>query len=424
MSAEYFYSNGFRKLKPFYNLRKTHVKGRWFNRTLLDILSDEFKSNSEFPTSNESKHLKTIENGQYYIDSHLTVDEQKISGARYKTIDTPQDILNYKLKCNDIFYSKSHKHEPSVKQWCEQEITNDKVIAGMEIVHQDENFLVINKPCGIPIHPTSNYYENTLIRVLYNATNGKEFSPCYRLDKITSGLIILGKNSRFASKFQARIRDKVVNKLYLAKVKGRFPGTPTGLSFLTKDTQSEELEKIWNHSEKVVANSPIYVIDPKKSYPKGLSEPREAKTLFQLLHYNSATDESIVLCKPITGRTHQIRIHLLRLNHPIVNDPFYDPKVCLYPKRCDFYYRYQDYNDHLILEEGKHEKFMELMKEFEDKQSIRGKDDSFCKECGQTVYTDPDIQELSLFLHAWKYYTNDGEYSFQCSVPKWVETML
>ncbi|KAH3899107.1 pseudouridine synthase PUS6 SCDLUD_004533 [Saccharomycodes ludwigii] len=435
-SFEVIFHNGLRKIKPYYDSRKTFVKGRWFGKTLLQILTDEFKYNTK------EQHLESIKKGNFTLlrpknkDYITKTTNYKSSGIEndpsYEKLGFEQ-LLATTVENKDILLSVLHKHEPPILQWCREELTTNnehdqkKLICGIEVVYEDEEILVINKPSGIPIHPTSNFYQNTLVQLLYNEV-GIEFCPCYRLDKITSGLLILGKNGKIANKIQQRIRARNMNKIYFARVRGRFPGKPL-IEMAHNNAEKKEIQDdIFNKlfmDEKtfdiIKKTTPIYSIDPKKQYPAGLGVPKNAETWFQFYKYLPEQNQSIVICKPLTGRTHQIRIHLSRIGHPIVGDPFYDPVTATYPKRLNFFLNHEDWTKDLILEEGRKQIFEELMQEFKDVQEIRGKEDKYCEECGGLIMCDPPKRELSLYLHAFKYYSDDGLYNYQTSPPEWID---
>jgi len=173
----------------------------------------------------------------------------------------------------------------------------------VELLHVDEVVVVVNKPASIPVHPTGRYRHNTVLFILAKEYGLKNLYPVHRLDKLTSGLLLFARNPQRAEKIAAEIRTHTsVRKTYLARVVGEFPAA------------------------KVVCAEPILVAidigsrELNKVHPQG----KPSETHFKRLFYDGT--HSVVKCKPKTGRTHQIRVHLQHLGHPIVNDPLYNPE--------------------------------------------------------------------------------------------------
>jgi hypothetical protein len=133
----------------------------------------------------------------------------------------------------------------------------------------------------------------------------KEFKiAIHRLDKLTSGLILLAKGMGNTTKYQKEMKELNVHKKYLARVSGHPP-------------------------EKFVVDKPMFCSNPKHSRhavaitEAELAQAKPAKTTFTLMWYDEVSDTSLVLCEPETGRTHQIRVHLQFSGHSIINDVNY-----------------------------------------------------------------------------------------------------
>ncbi|CAM9020047.1 unnamed protein product [Wickerhamomyces anomalus] len=275
------------------------------------------------------------------------------------------------LKNKDKLETRSHKHEANVPDFNE-----------ISVLHQDEGMIVVNKPSGIPVHPTGRFYYNSVTEVVKLQENIPDLFPCYRLDRLTSGVLVLCKSSEMAGKFQKRIRESTMAKEYLARVKGKFP------------------------QQVIECNEPVANIVPKKGFTYGTGVKKEALTIFEGLKYNSELDESIVLCKPVTGRTHQIRIHLNLLGFPIPNDPLYGPSASSIRQSIT------------ASKNVTEEQFDQLVKEFNaDYKSLAT--NHFCEECGYQVFSDENPKDLIIYLHAYKYYANDGEWKFEAPPPEW-----
>ncbi|KAH7585058.1 tRNA pseudouridine(31) synthase [Nakaseomyces glabratus] len=406
-NIQYYYQSGLRKIYPYYHTRTAFVKGRWHNRTVLDVLVKEFRAHSA------EYYGHQIVNGKY----KLIRDGQYLDNL--SVLDTP-------IKNNDKLESTVHKHEPPVLQWCSNEANiPGKKIAGIDIVYEDENLLVINKPCGIPIHPTGLYYGNTLTEIL--KVNGVHALPAYRLDKVTSGLLILSKDTGTASMVQKKIRSHEMQKWYLARVEGAFPHVNEVPHIEPPEIQRLDLpieeQIIQDNSILTIEDSDVYTVEPKKQYPSGLSVPRSAKTIFYPIKYFPHKNESIVACRPITGRTHQIRIHLARLNHPIVNDTIYSQKITRYPERLNFIRSIANWSEAKLTDVELSETFQIFIQEsehFKKKALAENKNCPVCSECGALTLSDPDPEDLSIDLHAWRYSDAEKTLNFKTELPQWV----
>jgi RluA family pseudouridine synthase len=337
-----------RRIRPYYHTNKLFVKGRWLNRTILDVIVDEFKTRDK----------------DYYLDQ---INKHRIQIIRDNVPILGDTLLDLKIQNKDILQITLHKHEPPV--------LNHQV----DIIHDSSELLVVNKPSSIPVHPTGRYYYNSLTETLRPS-----YGPlylCHRLDKLTSGIVILSKSSARASQVQRQIREKSVIKQYLARVKGEFP-------------------------QSITCDEAVRNLDTKVGYINGCKPRKEATTIFYKLKYNELLDESLVLCQPLTGRTHQIRIHLNYLSHPIVNDPLYGPDASQIRHRL------------IHSDDVSQEQFQELIKE--DREKIKDiKTMGECVECGEVMFKDQDPQEMVLWLHAYRYKFQDDE--FETAQPSWCD---
>jgi RluA family pseudouridine synthase len=183
-----------------------------------------------------------------------------------------------------------HRHEPPV--------TADPI----DILHKDDSIVVIDKPSSIPVHPTGRYRHNTVTFILAREHGLRNLYPVHRLDKLTSGLLLFARNPQRAEQIASEIRESTVQKTYLARVSGSFP-----------------IGKLVC-KEPILLAADIGLRDLNKVHPDG----KPCETHFERLFFDGK--ESVVKCQPKTGRTHQIRVHLAHLGHPIVNDPLYNPE--------------------------------------------------------------------------------------------------
>ncbi|EDW63295.2 pseudouridylate synthase RPUSD2 isoform X1 [Drosophila virilis] len=262
--TSYYIENGLRKVYPYSFTFTTFTKGRWVGEGILDVFSREFRAHPA------EEYKRSIEAGT------LTVNYEKVP-------------IDYKLKHNDLLANTVHRHEVPVTS---QPIT---------IVHMDEDILVVNKPASIPVHPCGRYRHNTVIFILAKEFNLKNLRTIHRIDRLTSGLLLFGRNSEKARQMEQQIRNRQVQKEYICCVEGQFPD---GI---------------------IECNEPIEVVSYKIGVCKVSPKGKDCKTTFKRIA--QAGDYSIVQCKPLTGRMHQIRVHLQYLGYPIVNDPLYNHEV-------------------------------------------------------------------------------------------------
>ena len=262
--TSYYYDAGLRKVYPYYFTFTTFSKGRWVGERILDVFAREFRAH---PSEEYERCIKA---------GTLTVNYEKVD-------------IDYKLKHNDLLANVVHRHEVPV--------TAEKI----QIVHMDDNMVVVNKPASIPVHPCGRYRHNTVLYILAKDHGLKNLCTIHRLDRLTSGLLLFGRNAKKAREMEQQIRGRTVQKEYFCRVEGEFP------------------------KEQVTCKEPIDVVSFKIGVCKVSSNGKDCHTDFQRVSFNGKT--SVVLCKPRTGRMHQIRVHLQYLGYPIVNDPLYNHEV-------------------------------------------------------------------------------------------------
>ncbi|XP_047160683.1 RNA pseudouridine synthase 7 isoform X5 [Vigna umbellata] len=156
------------------------------------------------------------------------------------------------------------------------------------------------RPYDYYVHPCGQYRKNTVVGILEAEHGLAPLFPIHRLDRLVSGLLILARNAAKADIFRQQIEAGLVHKQYIAKVVGEFP----------EDELIVDANIDYNARE---GRSTAEVRDSAKG--------KAASTKFTRISTNGT--QSIVLCEPITGRTHQIRVHLQYSGHPIANDMLY-----------------------------------------------------------------------------------------------------
>lgn len=176
----------------------------------------------------------------------------------------------------------------------------------LDIVYEDQYLMIINKKSGMVVHPAPGHYTDTLVNALLYHFNIKETTNIrvgivHRLDKDTSGLMIVAKDDEMLEKLSNMIKEKKVKRHYLALVEG--------LILHDSGTIDAPIGRDINTREKMMVTD---------------INSKEAITHFKVL--KRYKENTLVECILETGRTHQIRVHMAYINHPIVNDPIYNKK--------------------------------------------------------------------------------------------------
>lgn len=179
----------------------------------------------------------------------------------------------------------------------------------LEILYEDGDLIVINKPAGLTVHPGAGHREHTLVNALLHhcptlsGIGGKERPGIvHRLDKETSGCLVAAKNDVAHRELSKQFATRTVDKIYLVLVAGK----------VRKQTGLIE-EKIGRH--------PVHRQRMSVSSPRG----RAARTEYHVLRSNEQA--SLLECRLHSGRTHQIRVHLHHLGHPVLGDKIYAPRL-------------------------------------------------------------------------------------------------
>jgi tRNA pseudouridine synthase 9 len=302
----------------------------------------------------------------------------------------------------------------------------------VQIIHEDEDMIVINKPAGVPVHPAGRYNFNSVVEIM-KSDRGPAFLPylCNRLDRLTSGIMFIAKNPTAAEALGIKIKDRTVRKEYSARVMGEFP------------------------DGEVVCDQPILQISPKLGLNRVRANGKTARTVFKKLAYYPAEGEndvnerpktpeqvqeeklrpwvnkkgySIVRCLPVTGRTHQLRVHLQHLGHPIQNDPIYANRrvwgVDLGQNDADATQNTDEDIVSRLSRMGKDEVaeavayYDAMVDRYEEKRAekLTGK---LCDICETPLYSDPGEHELSLWLHSLRYEDAGGAWSYVSPLPRW-----
>lgn len=247
--------------------------------------------------------MKLIAENPERIDKYL-MNKLEISRSKIQRMIETNNILvndnkvksSYTLKENDkITINEDYTEEVDIKP---ENIP-------LDIIYEDEYLLVVNKPSGMVVHPAPGNYHNTLVNALmYHCNNLSKVNGnirpgiVHRIDADTSGLLLVAKNDEVHTSLAKQISEKTVLRKYIALVHGVIlESTATIDAPIGRDAN-----------------------DRKKMAVTDINSKDAITHVKVLERYKNAT---LIECVLETGRTHQIRVHLNYINHPVVNDPIY-----------------------------------------------------------------------------------------------------
>ena len=238
------------------------------------------------------------------LDSYISTKDKDLSRAAIQKLLENNNITvndevkknSYKVRKGDII--KIDIPEPKESGLVAQDIP-------IEIVYEDSDIIVVNKPKGMVVHPANGNPDGTLVNAIMSICKnslsgiGGEIRPgiVHRLDKNTSGLLIVAKNDNAHIKMSEQIKNREVKKIYIALVRG-----------------------IIGEDEATI-NMPIARSKKDRKKMAVDKDGKEAITHFKVLkRYDNYT---LLEIKIDTGRTHQIRVHMSQIGHPVVGDDVY-----------------------------------------------------------------------------------------------------
>ncbi|MDW8282566.1 MAG: RluA family pseudouridine synthase [Myxococcales bacterium] len=177
-------------------------------------------------------------------------------------------------------------------------LAEPEVPRGIRVLYEDEHLYALDKPAGLPIHPTARYHHSTLTAVLRERFPGQQLHVAHRLDRETSGLLLVARSAAAAAALKGAFARRRVEKRYLAIVHGVVESPQLLLDHPIGPAQGRVRVRMAVRDD-------------------GLPARTEVRTLRRLSAY------TLVECRPLTGRQHQIRVHLAAIGHPVVGDKLY-----------------------------------------------------------------------------------------------------
>jgi len=262
------------------------IKKEFEGRLLIDFLNEKFPS-IKAQTWKDKIHSK-----------NLTIDNQFITETK-------------KIKAGELLKHTSFiKSEPTV---------NPQI----QLIYDDEDILVINKPAPLPVHPSGRFNKNTLTSFLNLAFPNLHLKLLHRIDANTTGIVIFGKTDSATKYIRSQFTKQTVLKKYIALVDGLV-------------SEQEFSSNLAIGKEKLTSGK-------RDIQPQGLASFSE----FKVLHQNIPKQQTLLQVIPHSGRTNQIRIHLAKLGFPIIGDigyknpTYFKNHPLTYPTDCLFLHAWQ-----------------------------------------------------------------------------------
>tara|TARA_B100001121_G_C18643661_1_gene600532 strand:- start:463 stop:1443 length:981 start_codon:yes stop_codon:yes gene_type:complete len=248
------------------------------------------------------------------VDVFINKREKNISRTRIKNL-----ILDKKLKVNNKILVDPSKRL-SINDIIDLVIPEPKKTSlkpykyKLDIIYEDDDLIVLNKPAGIVMHPGAGNFDNTIVNALLNYNKnslsniGDELRPgiVHRIDKNTSGLVVIAKNNETHENLSNQFKNHSITRIYQLLIWGKLrPSKGKIETLITRSTRNRQMMEVSN--------------------TKGKKAITNYKTI-EIFENDNTPTLSLLECKLETGRTHQIRVHMKFLGNNIVGDDTYKKK--------------------------------------------------------------------------------------------------
>lgn len=252
-----------------------------------------FKVEEKYKNSRVDKYLSEVIDGKSRSFIQGIIDDKGVS-VNGKIVKS-----NYKLKIDDEVIVKIP--EATILEVDPEDIP-------LDIIYEDEDIIVVNKPQGMVVHPAPGNYTGTLVNaLLYHCKDLSGINGVirpgivHRIDKDTSGILVVAKNDEAHNNLAAQFKEHSIKREYYALVNGKFVNTRGTIDKPLGRNKKDRLK--------------IAIIEDGK----------RAVTHYEVLEQYNA-NISLVKCTLETGRTHQIRVHMASIGHPLIGDALYGLK--------------------------------------------------------------------------------------------------
>ncbi len=274
------------------------------------------------------KELTVSENEKKRLDAYISQNTDISRSMVQKLLDEEKITVNDKIQKASYKVQAFDKIQINIESPKEVKIEPQDI--PLDIVYEDNDILVVNKQKGIVVHPANGNPDGTLVNAIMAHCKdslsgiGGELRPgiVHRLDKDTSGLLIIAKNDKAHIQVSQQIKDREVKKTYIALVRGTIV------------------------EDEATINMPIGRSTKDRKKMAVTKNGKEAVTHFKVLNRYTTNKGSYTLLeiKIDTGRTHQIRVHMAEIGHPIIGDGVYSngknefgvEGQCLHARRLEF----------------------------------------------------------------------------------------
>ena len=291
-----------------------------------------------------------------------------IAAGNFKVNGAVVESAAYKIKEGDLIEHKSHRHEIPV------------AVDDIQFLDVTDDVYVVYKPGGLPMHAGAGYNKNTLLSILTLEYKLTDIYIIYRLDRLTSGVVVLGRSQAVARAWGQDLQAQRLHKTYLAVV--------------------EHPELLPEHNgQSFSLNFPVATLDPRSGRchcPKEGGKAATTRVTVLARHEKAA----LVQCEPLTGRTHQIRLHLAQLGCAILGDSLYQPEADTSPAEKKQKHQQQTQNSHSVT-------------------TFFSNREASCQKCRDQVENAGMEDEPDLQLHAWRY-RDSRDRCYEAAPPSWV----
>jgi len=257
--------------------------------------------------------VKDNENDQR-VDLFLSNNKKELSRTRVKNLILNQRLLINEKICTDPSKKVSENDNIKLEIPEPQKASLEPFDFKLNVIYEDKDLMVINKPAGISMHPGAGDYNQTLVNALifYDSKNlstiGDELRPgiVHRIDKDTSGLVVVAKNNRTHEELSSQFNDHTIKRVYQALVWGKLrPQTGRIETLISRRSKNRQLMQV-----------------SKKKKKNAITN---YKTL-EIFENEKIPTFSLIECRLETGRTHQIRVHMSYKGNNILGDKKYKKK--------------------------------------------------------------------------------------------------